>query len=34
VAVSDSLVFVVAGPLPQGNLSSGAGEVLILRETP
>jgi hypothetical protein len=34
VAVADSLVFVVAGPLPQGNLSSGGGEVLILRQTP
>ena len=34
VAVADSLVFVVSGPLPQGNLSSGGGEVLILRQTP
>jgi hypothetical protein len=34
VAVADSLVFVVAGPLPQGNLSLGGGEVLILRQTP
>jgi hypothetical protein len=34
VAVSDSLVFVVAGPLAQGNVPSGSGEVLILRRTP
>jgi len=34
VAVADSLVFVVAGPLPQGNLSSGGGGVLLLRQTP
>ena len=34
VAVADSLVFVVAGPLPQGNVASGGGEVLILRRTP
>ncbi len=34
VAVADSLVLVVAGPLPQGNVPSGGGEVLILRRTP
>ena len=34
VAVSDSLVFVVTGPLPTGNRSPGGGEVLILRQTP
>ena len=34
VAVAGSLVLVVAGPLPQGNVPSGGGEVLILRRTP
>ena len=34
VAVAGSLVFVAKGPLPQGNISSEGGEVLILRQTP
>jgi hypothetical protein len=34
VAVADSLVLVVSGPLPQGNVASGGGEVLVLRRTP
>jgi hypothetical protein len=34
VAVANSLVFVVVGTLPQGNVPSGGGGVLILRRTP
>jgi hypothetical protein len=34
VAVAGSLIFVAKGPLPQGNISSEGGEVLILRQTP